>query len=115
MLAELRRELAEARIERGQLEALRVELARAEQELSGVPDLVAGREEARRRLEMERADREESGLALVRCREQRDAYAADLAVERERADRANQALRDIQASPSWRVTRPLRVLKRLIA
>ncbi len=128
LLRRLRRDLAEAQIDRAQLEALRRELERAERELSRIPDLVAAAEEARRRLEIEHAEQaeqaeherqrqllaEQAALDLARCREERDHHAAQAAVWQEHADRANRALRDLKASPSWLVTRPLRLLKRLL-
>ena len=96
----LRRRLAEAQVDRSQLDTLRGELERSERAASRIPVLEDDVQHLRRRLLIARAEHERE------LRERTGELQAHL-------ERAQQALRDLQASPSWRVTRPLRALKRL--
>lgn len=97
----LRRRLAEARTDYAQIAELREQLASGETELARIAVLEDALQHARRRAEIADADRARLKREL--------AEAGDL---RGRLERSEQLLRDLQASPSWRITRPLRAAKR---
>jgi len=99
----LRRRLAEAEAQAAQVPELRDQLASGETELARIAGLEDALQHERRRAEMAEADRARFE------RELRE--AGDL---RGRLERSEQLLRDLQASPSWRLTRPLRAAKRLL-
>ena len=102
-LAATRRRLADALIDRDQLAELRAELERSEAEVARLPQLEHDLQHERRRAEIAAAERDRLAGELQ--------GVADL---QERLDRAQRALADLQASPSWRITRPLRLAKRLL-
>ena len=55
-----------------------------------------------------------SGHLDAELREQEEEREDEVRVLRERVERADRVWRDVQASPSWRLTRPLRALKSLL-
>jgi chromosome segregation ATPase len=99
----LRRRLAEAQAGSAQVAELRDQLASGEAELARIAVLEDALQHERRRAEIAEADRARLEREL--------AEAGDL---RGRLERSEQLLRDLQASPSWRITRPLRGAKRLL-
>src|SRR3712207_7517895 len=92
--------------EQDQVQRLREELERSEQEVARIPVLEHEVQHLRRRLEVMEAEHERQ------LRDERGLHEVEIAKLREELNRADRSLRDIQSSPSWRVTRPLRVLKR---
>ncbi len=105
----LRRRLAEAEVEHGQLAELRDQLASAETRLARIAVLEDELQHARRQAEIAEADRARVAGELAAIDDH--PVVRDL---RERLARAERAVRDLQASPSWRITRPLRAAKRLL-
>ena len=69
-----------------------------------------------RLLELERKllERGSGGHLDAELREQEEAREDEVRILRERIERADRVWRDVQASPSWRLTRPLRALKSLL-
>ena len=98
-LGRLRRRVAELEVDRDELATLRRELERSERELARLPVLEDEVQHQRRSAEIARAERARR--------------EADLEALGEDLERAQQALRDLQASASWRVTAPLRSAKRI--
>lgn len=101
--AELRRRVAELTIDRDQLRQLRDALERSEREAARIPALEEEAQHHRRRAEIAVAERARLEAELQQV--------GDL---RARLERAERALHDVQTSPSWRLTRPLRAAKRLL-
>jgi len=96
-VADLRRRLAEAEIDAERLATLRRELERSEREVARIPDLEQELQHLRREATIRAAEAERA--------------AAERAELEAHLERANDALRQLQASPSWRVTAPLRRAK----
>ena len=85
-----------------EIRRLREELERTEREVARIPDLEQALQHAQRRLTIAEAEH---------ARE-RELAAAEAARLQEELDRARATLDQLQQSPSWRVTRPLRAVKR---
>lgn len=97
-----------------QIDELREQLLRSEQQLARLPGLETDLHAVRRELEAAReAAREAIEWAEEAARQAReaDANAHQSAL---RLERATRVIGEMQASPSWRLTAPLRALKRLI-
>ena len=99
----LRRRLAEAQTDSAQVAELREQLAAGETELARIAGLEDALQHERRRAEIAEAERVRFERELLEAGELRG-----------RLERSEQLLRDLQASPSWRITRPLRAAKRLL-
>jgi len=82
---------------------LRQQLEVSEREVARIAQLEHDLQHARRQAEIALAERDRLAAELEQ--------AGDL---RGRLERSEQLVRDLQASPSWRVTRPLRSAKRLL-
>ena len=94
--------------EQDEIARLRLELERSEREVARIPDLEQALQLARRRLTIAEAEqaREREAQAAQAGRD-REALQAEL-------DHLRSTLDELKRSPSWRVTRPLRALKRAL-